>query len=212
MLLVDSREKGNLPTKLLKLDHVEKGTCNAGDYIIGTKDVANPVVIERTKLNDFIGKIISGRIDDQIEKCKDVSSDVILLLEGMHERPYTKLSYKSIIAKMASISRRGVQIICTKNSTESYEFIKKIHRMYQDGNIDKSKLRVKRRNMSLEDQAIYMLMGINGIGEMNAKRILQKHGSIADFISISAYGIHEITDPIEQKAYDVLSFNIKNKT
>lgn len=177
MLRIDTREKGRLPDKLHKLDNTVLVKLVAGDYQIDTKD--GILVIERTRLDDFIGKIKSGRIDTQLDTCSSLSKNTMLILEGMHEKPHSKMSYISIMSKMASISQRGVQIICTRNSSETYEFIKKLHSIHSGNTTTKNFNRVKRKAMSLDEQALFMLMGANNIGHKTAERILEQYGSIA---------------------------------
>lgn len=185
MLYVDTREKGSLPIKIIdELKDVKRETLDAGDYCIFTND--KPVLIERKKYDDFVQSIMSGRLDEQLEKCKQVTDNIILLLEGTGTK-YSKMSYKSYVAKIASISLKGIQIVNLRNSSESFVFIKKLHDMLSGDDGPSEIIRVKKKTKSLVEEAKYMLMGCSGIGPKTADQILAEH-------SIVSFGMQRILD------------------
>ena len=184
MFRIDSREKGNIVDKLQReIPEAVVSPLYGGDYHIKKAD-GDIIAIERTKLMDFIGKIVSGRIDKQIAKCKELSDDVMLILEGMQSPYRSKISYKSVVGKIASLTQEGVHVVCLRNASETLHFLVKLHKIHTvDGGIVKHEMkRVKPIELSLGDESKMMLMGVKGIGEKTATDMLVGR-SIKDLIN-----------------------------
>ena len=179
-MIVDSREKGNLPKNIIKDFNADLMALGAGDYWIPKED--GYIIIERSSYSDFVGKIISGRLWEQLEKCLSKSDDVYFVLENPYLLNRSKMSYKAVIGAMASLSRKGVKLFTTRNSNETYAFIKYLYEKYNtEKKVDQSETRVKPKKMTPREQALYMLMGCNGIGEKTAKSLLNGK-SLSEFI------------------------------
>ena len=182
MLYVDTREHGNLPDTLVKLPDVKKEYMEYGDYKIDTK-TKEPILIERKAFDDFISSIKSHRLDTQIEGCLSITDNVILLIEG-NTSNFSKMPYTAYVAKIASLSQRGVQVIQLKNDRESFVFLTKLLDIHLNGHKSQSHGRVSpplTRKMTLQEQAIWMLQGIQGIGPKTAANILDAQ-TISDIL------------------------------
>ena len=176
MLYIDTREKGSLPNKLSQVENSVVCTLMAGDYAItNKKDKDNPILIERSRGGDLLQKIVSGRIDTQIDKCKQSTNNVIILIEELDHKTMARsnMSYKQVIAKIASISQKGVQIIMTRNMSETEVFILKLLDIHTNDATPTTFKRVKPKVFTSKEEAIAALMGIKGIGYKTAKAILK---------------------------------------
>lgn len=182
MLLIDSREKGNLPKKCAKEFDNVIDALGAGDYWI-PKDEGF-IIIERSTYTDFAGKIMSGRLWEQMNKCLTKSDDVYFILENPFTLKYTKINLKALYSAIASLSRR-VKIITTRNSTETFYVIEKLYDKYNNPNkkefID---TRVKLKDKDPKKQAEYSLMGITGIGGTTASKLL-KDRTLRELVNLS---------------------------
>lgn len=176
-LLIDSREKGNLPQKVAhEIPNNEVKALDAGDYWIPKQQ--GFILIERSTYSDFIGKIISGRLWEQVRKCKEASDDVYFLLENPFMQKFSKVSYKAIVAAKASLSRE-VRLFETRNASETLVFIKKLYDKYNsDDNKEFKEVRVKPKKMSYYEQARFMLLGLNGVGDSTVNKIFESYGSL----------------------------------
>jgi len=159
----------------------EYRALGAGDFWIPKEE--GYIIIERSTYSDFVGKIMSGRLWDQIDKCKSKSDDVYFVLENPYLLNRSQISYKAVIGAMASMTRKGVRTFTTRNASETHHLIRYLYEKYNTAKkIDQSATRVKPKKMTFREQAIYALMGMNGIGEKTAESLL--HGkTLSEFIN-----------------------------
>ena len=183
LIIVDSREKGNLKNKLITELGAEVKALGGGDILI-TTDQAN-IVIERSTYSDFIGKIMSGRLWEQVDKCLQMSDDVYFVLENPYMLNRTNMSLASVYGAIASLSR-GVKVITTRNSTETFYFIKSLYNKYhKQKEVSEHEIRVKPKDMSHAEQALFALKGLTGIGEVTAKKLLIHFETLREVASAS---------------------------
>ena len=201
MLLIDTREKGNLHKKLAAEFEHEYRALDAGDYWIPTED--GVIVIERSSYTDFIGKIMSGRLWDQMKKCMEKSTDVYFLLENPYAARFSKFSFKATIGAKTSLSRH-VKIFETRNATESFLFIKYLYeRLHLNKKISYKETRIKPRNMSNIEQAKYMLMGLNGVGESTVNKLFDAYDDLDDILRSDDLAV-VVGDRLAKQIKDVL--------
>lgn len=188
--MIDSREKGNLPSKLKEKVPYEIRALGAGDYWIPKEK--GFIIIERSSYSDFIGKIISGRLWQQVEKCTSKSDDVYFLLENPYMQRFSKFSYKATVGAKTSLSRK-VKIFETRNATETFIFITKLYEKYNtDRKVDYKETRVKLKGMTDREMARYCLMGIRGIGQQIADKLLLGH-TLAEVAMMDKDHLTELT-------------------
>lgn len=200
-LIIDTREKGSLPKKLKEQVPFEERALGAGDYLIPKEE--GFILIERSTYSDFIGKIISGRLWEQMNKCLEISDDVYFLLENPYMQRFSKFSYKATVGAKTSLSRH-VKIFETRNASESFIFITKLYEKYNsDKQIDYKETRVKPKTMTDREMARYCLMGIRGIGQMIADKLLEGH-TLAEVAMMEEQHIKELTtEKIAKKIWKV---------
>ena len=179
-ILIDSREKGNLPKQVKEIiGDAEITVLDAGDYWIPKEQ--GFILIERSTYADFIGKIVSGRLWEQMRKCTEASDDVYFVLENPYMQKFSKVSYKAIVGAKTALSRH-VKIFETRNASETLVFIKKLYDKYNNNdNSDFREVRVKPKSMTDKEQARFCLMGIRGIGQSIAEKLLESH-SLAEVV------------------------------
>ena len=200
-MIIDSREKGLVPTKLEKLGW-EGATLPCGDYWIFHSDNCKPKIIEMMQINDMAGKIVSGRLWEQARKCLDVSDDVIFLILGGGRKLYGGVSRKSIAEIMATLCLSGIQIVSLRGAEEAVRFLTKLAEGAVEPDVDHLDrlIRLKPDKMDAKQEAVYCLMGIRGIGEKTAREVL-KGKSISQWLKE-----HDGTgSKIERRVYDILN-------
>ena len=171
-MLIDTREKGKIVKNLLDSCNSELRTLDAGDYYIPLEN--GGVVIERMTYSDFCGKIMSGRLWTQIEKCRSLSNIVYVILENIYTLKYSKISQSSYLGVLLSMYKMDLRVVNSRNMSETTQIIKKLYEYFEVGRkVSHSEIRVKPKSMSSKNTAIFMLMGVQGVGEKTAKKALK---------------------------------------
>ena len=186
MITIDKREETNNTGLFKTLStngeiHYNLETMNAGDCKIdGTN---GSWIIEVSSILDFVGKIRSGRLWEQAEKCLADCENVIFVIVGRDDNLRAKgVSMNARVGAKFSLMRRGIHVI----QYTKYSQLLKLIKIISDKMDSKSKStgefsRSKPKEMTVYDQAMYMLTGVKGIGEATARKILEE-GSLYDFI------------------------------
>ena len=124
-LKIDTREDKLFVRKLRSRIEGDVIVLDAGDYWIQTED--KPIVIERSTYSDFVGKIMSGRLFKQVEKCLSVSNHVIFAIEfeGRHWNNYNYCSFPraGFIGMLGSLTMRGVFPIILSGPSDTIQLI-----------------------------------------------------------------------------------------
>ena len=203
MLYIDTRESGNCHKNIAREVEHEYMALDAGDYIIPKK--GGLVVIERSTYTDFAGKIMSGRLWQQLEKCTAITDDVYFILENPFSLKYTKMNLGSIYGAMLSLSRK-CKIITTRSASETKIVILGLHtRFTTDKKVEASELRVKLKSKNTNELAKYCLMGITGVGSSRADKLLENR-SIAELSQMSESELSTIvSSKLAKNIYSVLN-------
>lgn len=204
MLVVDSREKGSLPARVLRELPSMKAALSAGDYMIPTT-YKESILIERSTGADFVGKIVSGRLWEQLRKCMEGASTVYFVIENPGSMRYSKLPMKAVISAMTAVTQKA-RLFVTSNATETYYLIEKLHREFgSEGkpDVDAFNSRIKPKSMSHEEQAQWALMGITKVGEKTAKKMLMKAGSLSALSQMEAEEMRKQFGKVGEAVYRV---------
>jgi len=193
MIIVDSREAAETPgiyRSLSKVVEVEVKVLPAGDYyVIGLEKNA---LIERKSVLDFLNSL-KGRLWEQLEAMKEFEGEKIILLEG-YLALYRKRGWseKSILAIMDSIVNKwGVPIIPVPDKKATLTYL-----AWKDKALGSAKkpreypLRIKRGEMTLEEQAVYTMEGLTG--HETAKALLRHFGTLGKTITFFQRDLEEI--------------------
>lgn len=182
MLFVDSREKGGIVKRCTSELKGEIKPLSAGDYWIQKED--GIVVVERSTYNDFCGKIVSGRLWEQVRKCKDISNDVYFILENPYTLKFSNVSVQAIYAAIVGLCNQ-VNVITTRSMSETFRVIEILHKKYND---PKKKAwveyRAKPKVKDTHSIAKWCLEGVPSIGSVASDKLLQGR-SIAELCKMS---------------------------
>ena len=141
---------------------------------------------------DFVGKIKSGRLWQQVEKCTGLSDDVYFILENPYSLKYTKMNLASIYGAMIALSRK-CKIITTRSAGETKIVLMRLHERYAtDRKVNDGEMRVKLKTKDDDKLAQYCLMGIPSVGSARAKELLADF-SIAELCDLSLQDLEFIT-------------------
>ena len=207
MLFIDTREHGKLVDSLSESVPVKRIVLDAGDFLIPKPQ--GFVLIERSTFNDFVGKIKSQRLWEQVSKCTEITDDCYLLLENPFALKYSQFNRKAVWAMITEVSRK-MKIMMAMNTNDSYVFIKKLYDDYNtERKLERHETRVKSRHMTDEQQALYCLMGIEDVGEVTAKKLLTG-ASIQELSKMSVEQLGVFVDlKLAEKIFSVLHTTVK---
>lgn len=130
-LLVDNREPKDMISLLKsRLQNVELGNLDIGDYIIKTDDDRPVMIFERKSISDLIASIKDGRYTEQSFRLGQVpinNHNIFYIIEGnmmnfclKNKEPVQKMVFSS----MLSISyKKGFSLLHTNGPIETVEFL-----------------------------------------------------------------------------------------
>jgi len=202
MITVDSREAAqhpdiaqllNLPVTIAKLD--------SGDFAFLSYD-EEPVGIERCEVSNFIQKLRSGELEDQMVKCNGAYSSIILLIEGVYDQiqdllavhkesqrgyfrkhvyPHTRYDY--VMASLVRLSEMGIEVIYSPNFACSMVVVRTIYEQRTKAEEEHSlfkRVRVVRIPVKLSSNpAVPKLLSLcPRLPEKVAIRLINKYNSI----------------------------------
>lgn len=174
-IMCDARENGNLIKELINIGvdcEVKNLEC---DFYLSSR-----CGVERKKIKDFVDSIIDGRLLQQIKTLSDYFSKPVLLLEGT-EDIYTVRSVhpNAIRAMFATIAvSYGIPIIYSKTEQESSQLLYTIAKREQDSGYKEFNMHFEKKQLTFDDELVYVISAIPGIGASTAKLLLTHFGSI----------------------------------
>jgi DNA excision repair protein ERCC-4 len=146
MITIDRREVQEHPEipELIELPFTID-TLSAGDYAFLDRN-DEPLGIERSEIGNLIQKLVSGELEDQLSRCQDSYSTIILLPEGVYDkvdsllathkpsnrgyfrvRVYPHTRYDYIKALEVRLSELGIEVIHSPNFDCSMTVIRTIY-------------------------------------------------------------------------------------
>ena len=134
MLVIDDREVTQHPEipDVIGIEHVVQ-RMETSDYAFLDRD-GRPVGIERCEIGNLVEKLRSGELEQQLYRCQESFSSVILLKEGVYDYlggllaihkkgdkgyfrqfVYPRTGYEAIKAMEIRLSEMGVEVVDTAN-------------------------------------------------------------------------------------------------
>ncbi|MCS7138109.1 MAG: hypothetical protein NZ941_07055 [Candidatus Caldarchaeum sp.] len=174
MIVVDSNEAAESSRLFQSLSKVVETTVKplpAGDYLIVGRETN--ALVERKTIMDFLNSL-KGRLWDQLSLIKEFEGEKVIILEG-YLGLYRKRGWRevSVLALMDRIVNEwGVPIIPTPDIRGTLTYL--VWKNKSLGEVDEFReypLRVKRKDMTPEEQALYVLEGL--CGHETAKSLLK---------------------------------------
>jgi ERCC4-related helicase len=199
-VLADHREKDNRVVKdLIDLGvSVKTGQLEVADYLVSGK-----VAVELKKVPDFVASIIDGRLLDQVRGLKNNFEKAILIIEG-EEDIYSvrKVHANAIRGMLASIVLDfGIPILYTKSPNDTASLLAVMAKREQDKGGEFSYHPSKPRTM--REQQEFIVSSFPNIGVLNARKLLERFGSLKNLVNTSKIELMEI-DKIGDKIADRL--------
>jgi ERCC4-type nuclease len=196
VVFVDSRETNSMIPNLLNDLNVPNSIVQleVGDYIIGE------IACERKDTGDYINSLMNGNLSTQLYELSFNYQLSYLLIEGdvasaMMERGIRRDIYVSSLVgnslRKAPEGEKG-QII-TVNLTTPYDtalFIKKLWEKLEEGGSRRPRLGHK--PVTSNESLVYIVSSMSGIGEVKARNLIKKFGTIKNLCQASTEELLEV--------------------
>lgn len=156
---------------------------------------------------DFLGKFTSGRLDQQIDKLRQITKEYYLLIENPWLLKKTKWNQVSAIKLVASMIEHN-KIFISVNFQWSLYFVLYFYKKYSsERQLNKSETRAKPKDMSTKDQALYALSGLTGIGEATALKLLMNYGSLKHLCKATVPDLEAVVNSkLAHRIYEVVNY------
>jgi Fanconi anemia group M protein len=185
MIIIDSKEANTkVAQRLSKLLPVEIMSLETGDYVVGE------IIIERMSLSDFLNKVRSGRLWQQLSKLASVESHKPrIIIEGSFGLIY-KLKRKReedgrIVEERvlnwsenqlyglleAIIDRYKIPILNFSSAYWTVNYISYLN--FKSGGKINKQVRFQKPSETLAQKQIYFVSGLPNVGCELAKRLLE---------------------------------------
>ena len=203
MIIVDDRER-IIARKLYEKEYeIKVQRLEIGDFVIGD------VCIERKTIRDFVSSIIDGRLFTQIKHMKESYERQILILEG-EEDIYSQRNVhpNAIRGAIASIALDfNISMIETRNMNETVDMLISIDRRILS---EKREIELhKKKPISEEEEQVYIVSSLPGVGTLLAKNLLNKFKSIKNLFNASQEDLIKVKKIGKEKAKKI--YQIINK-
>jgi len=173
MIVVDSNEAAeneSMVESLRKVVEVAVKPLPAGDYLIVGRESNS--LVERKTIMDFLNSL-KGRLWDQLSLIKEFEGEKVIILEGYlglyRKRKWNEASILALMDRI--VNEWKVPIIPTPDKRATLTYL--VWKNKSLGEVEEFReypLRVRRRDMTVEEQAVYVLEGL--VGHETAKALL----------------------------------------
>ncbi|MEI7718937.1 MAG: ERCC4 domain-containing protein [archaeon] len=169
-IIVDTREKQSLVYSYLvqKNAKTQFEKLEIGDYLVGD------VVVERKTFKDFQASIIDKRLMKQLIELKKYSH-CFLLLEGFLYDYSDCIIHENAVRGMilSCAIDFGIPVLYSQNEEDTARLLLVLAKRLEKPEKENS-LRLKKTEMTFEEQKQFILEGFPGIGPTTAKALLEK--------------------------------------
>lgn len=189
-IIVDTREKQSLiaANLLEQKANIKFEKLDIGDYLVGD------TIIERKTFLDFIGSMMSKRLQEQLINLKKYPKQ-FLIIEGFYynyQSERVKIHENAIRGMLLSIAIDfQIPIIYTENEEDTAKFLILTARKYEKPKTNHA-IRQSKTAKTLEEQKQFILEGFPGIGPATAKQLLDNFDSLRDIFNASKEKLESI--------------------
>lgn len=194
--IVDHREHKSILRVLAKegIDY-KKEQLGIADFLIKSKanGEETTVAIERKTLEDFLNSIIDKRLLIQLAEMRERYKVAVLIIEG-NENIYQmrNMHPNAIRGMMVTIAIDfQVPIIRTLNPRDTVMVMKNMAERLTRSRKPIS-MYSRRTPLSLEDQKLYLLESLPGVGATLAKSLLREFGSVEKVMNASLKDLQKV--------------------
>ncbi|MBB72112.1 MAG: nuclease [Legionellales bacterium] len=188
-VVIDHREASTEVASLLSSqDDVEVVYDNlqTGDYMID-----NRILIERKTLNDLATSISDGRLFSQAQRLSRYVKWKAIILEGKRIR-YAILRESLQGALITVTMKFGVPVLWAKDPSETIKLMQFMRNQLHNDAVPIKK-RYGRKPKKYNNQALYVLQGLPGIGPERAKQLLLYFGSLREVVNAGIDDLQKIS-------------------
>lgn len=179
-IICDARENGSLIKELVNLNvdcEVKNIEC---DFYLSSR-----CGVERKKIKDFVDSIIDGRLLLQIKNIVENFQKPLILLEGEEDIYSIRGVHPNAIRAMfATITvSYGIPILYSKSEKESALLLLAIAKREQAMGFKELNMHFEKKQLTQDDELVYFVSAIPGIGTSTAKLLLSNFGCIKNIFS-----------------------------
>ena len=137
-----------------------------GDYVLSDK-----VIIERKSGTDFTQSLYDNRLFEQASRLVEEFDQVIYILEDFNFSP--ELSKNVFGALSYLVIRKNIQVIPSQDHATSAAIIERLASWVQEEHADPALARVGPKRITTQQKQIYLLQGLEGVGNKTANLLLE---------------------------------------
>lgn len=187
----DREESSGVPSILRSLGiTVFLRQLSVGDYIVGDN-----IAVERKSITDLVNSVFDKRFFDQIERLTSSYDISFLLIEGNLNRIYKITSnWKAINSALISVMTiQNLRVIYSIDKQETAEILKKLAEKFQlnDNKKRSISLHDKPKFENIKEEQEYIVESFPQIGEILAKKLLEKFGTIKNICNANISDIEK---------------------
>ena len=199
-VLVDDRERELIEfLNSLDVEHdVER--LEVGDVIINGE-----VVIERKTSGDFVSSLLDGRLFGQIKAMNENFERPLIIIEGSSNEMFglRNIHRNALLGLQVSIALKSrIPVMFSKDITETANIIKIIVKQIE--NPAEQKLRIKKPQMTEQEEQQFIIEGLPLIGPKTARSLLEKFGSVKGVLTASVEELQEVDKIGKKKAENIV--------
>ena len=195
-VIVDGRERNRELREALKANGIEvdERAVYVGDYVISDR-----VCVERKTVPDFEGSLMNGRLLDQAKRLKQNYQLPIIIVEGDPDE--YRLGRNVIIGAMVALYvDNGIEVITSRNPTETSDIITTIAKHEQNGNLREPSMKGGRRAYTVSNYQEYIVANLPGIGPKLARSLLRHFKSIKNISNADVKALRKVGKIGKKKA------------
>lgn len=182
-------------------------------------------IVERKEIGDLVGSLQEGRFWNQLRNLHIVAKDLlneygipmypILVIEGNEYKQMRKargkLRYNQWIGILAGIAEMGIGIIKTGSFDGTINALKVLDRRTGKNAGKYRSVTIKKEQFStIDEEAVYVLSVVKGIGPKKAFKLLEKYGSVYNVIQLDKDVLmKELGKKTGEHLYEVIHFEFK---
>jgi DNA excision repair protein ERCC-4 len=192
-IYVDNREKNSGIPEILKDIGISViiEQLDVADYVL-----ADGVAVERKSVSDLVNSVFDKRFFDQINRLTSAYETSFLLIEGNLNRirEITE-KWKAINSALISIIvDYDIKVIYSSDKRDTAEVLVKLAEKFQEHGGKKRiiNLHDKPKFESIKDIQLYVVESFPNIGEVNAKKLLEKFSTIRNICNASISDLERV--------------------
>ncbi|MQL54832.1 3'-flap repair endonuclease Xpf [Acidianus ambivalens] len=192
-IYVDNREKNSGIPEILKDMGISViiEQLDVADYVL-----ADGVAVERKSVSDLVNSVFDKRFFDQINRLTSAYETSFLLIEGNLNRirEITE-KWKAINSALISIIvDYDVKVVYSSDKRDTAEVLVKLAEKFQEHGGKKRiiNLHDKPKFESIKDIQLYVVESFPNIGEVNAKKLLEKFSTIRNICNASISDLEKV--------------------